>query len=150
MHHKNAERGILHITSHGTFEPYEPMNSGLLLTDAKVDAAEIARSSVKYNEVILSACSSGWRPVKVQDIELSGDDILGLPGSFLEAGARSVLVSIPLADDRAACRFMTIYHQNRLNGKTPLTSLQETQKAMLSNSEYEPFTWIGFTVYGCQ
>ncbi len=150
LHHKNAEKGILHITSHGTFEPSEPMNSGILLADAKIDAAEIARSSVKYDEVILSACSSGWRPTKVQDVELSGDDILGLPASFLEAGARSVLVSIPMADDRAACRFMTIYHQNRLNGKTPLTSLQETQKAMLSNSEYEPFTWIGFTVYGCQ
>jgi CHAT domain-containing protein/tetratricopeptide (TPR) repeat protein len=150
LHHKDAERGILHITSHGTFEPDEPMNSGILLTDAKVDAAEIARSSLKYNEVILSACSSGWRPTKVQDVELSGDDILGLPGSFLEAGARSVLVSIPMADDRATCRFMTIYHQNRLNGKTPLSSLQETQKTMLLNSEYEPFTWIGFTVYGCQ
>jgi CHAT domain-containing protein len=150
LHHKDAERGILHITSHGTFEPNEPMNSGILLTDAKIDAAEIARSSVKYNEVILSACSSGWRPTKVQDVELSGDDILGLPGSFMEAGARSVLVSIPMADDRATCRFMTIYHQNRLNGKTPLTSLQETQKTMLSTSEYEPFTWIGFTIYGCQ
>ena len=126
------------------------MNSGLLLADAKIDAAEIARSSVRYNEVILSACSSGWRPTKVQGIELSGDDILGLPGSFLEAGARSVLVSIPMADDRATCRFMTIYHHNRLNRKTPLTSLQETQNTMLSNSEYEPFTWIGFTVYGCQ
>lgn len=150
LHHKNTERGILHITSHGTFEPDEPMNSGLLLTDAKVDAAEIARSSVKYNEVILSACSSGWRPTKVQDVELSGDDILGLPGSFLEAGARSVLVSIPMADDRAACKFMIAYHQNRLSGKTPLNSLQETQKTMLSNSEYETFSWIGFTMYGCQ
>ncbi|MFZ3168609.1 MAG: CHAT domain-containing tetratricopeptide repeat protein [Candidatus Methanoperedens sp.] len=150
LSYKNAENGILHVSSHGSFEPNEPMNSGLLLADAKIDAAEIARSSVKYNEVILSACSSGWRPTKVQGIELSGDDILGLPGSFLEAGARSVLVSIPMADDRATCRFMTIYHHNRLNGKTPLTSLQETQNTMLSNSEYEPFTWIGFTVYGCQ
>lgn len=148
--HNEAERGILHLTTHGTFEPYEPMNSGLLLSDSKVDAAEIASSSVKYNEVILSACSSGWRPTKVQDVELLGDDILGLPGSFLEAGARSVLVSIPMADDRATCQFMTLYHRKRLNGKTPLTSLQETQKTMLSGSEYEPFTWIGFTIYGCQ
>ena len=148
--HKDASGGILHINCHGTIEPYEPMNSGLLMEDSKVDASEIARTSLKYDEVILSACSTGWRPVKVRDIELSGDDILGLPGAFLEAGVKSVLVSIPIADDRASCRFMTLYHQNRIDGKSPLTSLQETQKTMLSDSEYEPFTWIGFTVYGYQ
>lgn len=148
--HKDAAGGILHINCHGTFEPYEPMNSGLLMEDSKVDASEIARTSLKYDEVILSACSTGWRPIKVRDIELSGDDILGLPGAFLEAGVKSVLVSIPLADDRAACRFMSLYHQNRIEGKSPLTSLQETQKTMLYDSEYEPFTWIGFTVYGYQ
>jgi len=148
--HKDAAGGILHINCHGTFEPYEPMNSGLLMEDSKVDASEIARTSLKYDEVILSACSTGWRPIKVRDIELSGDDILGLPGAFLEAGIKSVLVSIPLADDRAACWFMSLYHQNRIEGKSPLTSLQETQKTMLYDSEYEPFTWIGFTVYGYQ
>jgi CHAT domain-containing protein len=148
--HKEAEKGILHIVCHGTFDPDEPMNSGLLLTDSKIDAAEIARSSLNYDEVILSACSSGWRPMEVQDIELSGDDILGLPGAFLEAGARSVLVSIPRADDAAAYQFMMFYHQHRLEGKTPLLALQETQKKMLSDAEYELFSWIGFTVYGCQ
>ena len=126
------------------------MNSGLLMTDSKVDASEIVRSTLKYYEIILSTCSTGWRPVKVCDIELSGDNILGLSGAFLEAGVKSVLVSIPIADDRAACRFITLYHQNRIDGKSPLTSLQETQKIMISDSEYEPFTWIGFTVYGYQ
>lgn len=148
--HKDAKGGILHIACHGTLELDEPMNSGLLLTDSKVDAAEIARSPLKYDEVVLSACSSGWRPMKVQGIELSGDDILGLPGAFLEAGVSSVLVSIPPAEDRAAYRFMTLYHQNRLKGKTPLIALQETQKTMLSDLQYEPYTWTGFVVYGCQ
>jgi CHAT domain-containing protein len=150
LRNEDAKRGILHIVCHGTFEPDEPMNSGLLLADSKVDAAEISRSKLEYDEVVLSACSSGWRPTRVKDIELLGDDILGLPGAFLEAGVSSVLVSIPRADDRAAHRFMVLYHQNRLRGKSPLGALQETQKTMFSDQEYKPFTWIGFTVYGFQ
>jgi len=150
LRHEDAKGGILHIVCHGTFEPDEPMNSGLLLADSKVDAAEISRSKLGYNEVVLSACSSGWRPTRVKDIELFGDDILGLPGAFLEAGVSSVLVSIPRADDHAAYRFMILYHRNRLKGRSPLDALQETQKTMLSDHEYKPFTWIGFTVYGFQ
>lgn len=81
---------------------------------------------------------------------LSGDDILGLPGAFLEAGIRSVLVSIPRAHDDATLRFMTIYHENRAEGMLPLIALRETQKTMLSGSEHPPYLWMGFTVYGCQ
>ncbi len=48
--------GILHIACHGTYDPYEPMNSGLILDKSKVDASEIALRSMKYEEVVLSAC----------------------------------------------------------------------------------------------
>ncbi|MGZ7171264.1 MAG: CHAT domain-containing protein [Halobacteriota archaeon] len=141
---------ILHIISHGTFVTGEPLNSGLLLADKKVDAAEIAQSTLQYDEVVLSACSTGYRPTEVQGMVLSGDDIVGLPGAFLEAGARSILVSIPKARDDVTLKFMTIYHEMRTDGFSPLFALQATQKAMLSSSEYSPSLWIGFTVYGCQ
>ncbi|MGZ4846513.1 MAG: CHAT domain-containing protein [Halobacteriota archaeon] len=141
---------ILHIISHGTFVTGEPLNSGLLLADAKVDAAEIAQSAIRYDEVVLSACSTGYRPTEVQGLALSGDDILGLPGAFLEAGARSILVSIPKARDDVALKFMTLYHEKRTEGLSPLFALQETQKTLLSSSEYPPSLWVGFTAYGCQ
>jgi CHAT domain-containing protein len=147
---EGSKDGILHISCHGNSIPDEPMNSGLLLNQSKIDAAEIALSSLKYEEVILSACSTGWRPQRVKGIELVGDDILGLPGAFLEAGVRSVLVSITPAHDLAVFKFMTTYHSNRVNGKSPMGALQETQKDMLRNSRYPPNFWIGFTVYGCQ
>ena len=148
--HPAARGGILHLACHGTFEPAEPMNSGLLLTDAKVDAAEIARAALAYDEAILSACRTGHRPARVGEVELGGDDILGLPAAFLEAGVRSVLVSIPPADDAAAFDLMVRYHDARLDGQTPLAALQEAQAAMLDNGVYEPQAWLGFTVYGCQ
>lgn len=148
--HESSKGNILHIACHGNYAMGDPLNSGLLLADAKIDAIEIARSRLEYNEVILSACNTGYRPTEVKGLPLSGDDILGLPGAFLEAGARSVLVSIPQARDDAALEFMTIYHENRAEAKTPMVALQETQKTMLTNPIYPPYLWIGFTVYGCQ
>jgi CHAT domain-containing protein len=148
--HRNAAGNILHVACHGNFTTGDPMNAGLLLTDGKIDATEIARSRLLYNEVILSACSTGYRPTEVGAVVLSGDDILGLPGAFLEAGARSVLVSIPQARDDATLEFMTMYHEKRAEAHSPLIALQETQEMMLSGSVYPPNLWIGFTVYGCQ
>jgi CHAT domain-containing protein len=126
------------------------MNSGLLLSDGRLDAAEIARTRLPYDEVILSACNSGYRPTEVQGVTLAGDDVLGLPGAFLEAGARSVLVSIPKARDDATLELMTLYHEQRARGRPPLVSLRDAQQAMLKNVLYPPHLWIGFTLYGCQ
>lgn len=142
--------GILHVCCHGNFVSGDPLNAGLLMSDAKVDAAEIARSRIRYDEVILSACSTGYRPSSVGEIALSGDDILGLPGAFLEAGARSILVSIPPARDDVALQFMTIYHEQRAAGKTPLPALCATQQTLLADRYFAPALWIGFTVYGLQ
>jgi len=147
--HQDSDGGILHIACHGTFEPNNPMYSGLLLTDSKIDASEIARTPLKYDEVILSACSTGQRPVQVHEIKLIGDEILGMPSAFLESGVKSVLVSIPKAHDLTAYAFMTRYHEYRSEGKTPLIALQETQKAILSEAIYPPYLWIGFAIYGC-
>ena len=147
---ERASGAIFHIACHGTFESEEPLYSGLLMSDAQVDAAEIARTALKFQQVVLSACSTGYRPTQVQGVELAGDDILGLPGAFLEAGAQSVLVSIPKAADDATFQFMVTYHGYRLDGKSPLAALQETQRAMLTDAHCPPPTWIGFTVYGCQ
>lgn len=145
----DAAGGTLHLTCHGLHEPSEPMNSGLFLFDSKLDAAEIAGLRLNYNDVVLSACNTGWRPVEVEGIVLQGDDILGLPAAFLEAGARSVLVSIPQAGDGAARDLTVLYHRHRLGGRSPMAALQAAQQAMLASS-HGPWDWVGFVLYGCQ
>jgi CHAT domain-containing protein len=126
------------------------LNSGLLLTDGKIDAAEISRCRMKYEEVVLSACASGYRPTAIEGVPLTGDDVVGLPGAFLEAGARAVLVSITKARDDAALHFMTLYHEERARGARPLVALQQTQKELLASGEYPPYVWVGFTAYAGQ
>jgi CHAT domain-containing protein len=145
-----ARGGVLHLACHARFEDDEPMFSVLQLADAQLDAAEIARARLPFDEAVLSGCWTGERAMAVQGIALLGDDILGLPGAFLEAGVRSVLVSIPPASDSATLRFMTLYHEQRADGSPPLVALQATQKALLKDGLYPPHLWVGFTIYGAQ
>jgi len=143
----SGRNNLLHVSCHGTIVPSEPMSSGLLLADAKVDAAEVARAALPFDEVVLSACSTGWRPTQVGDVVLAADEILGIPGGFLEAGARSVLVSIPKAEGRAAAALTTHYHRRRAAGVPPLAAFQGAQQEMLA-ARTPPGTWVGFALYG--
>jgi CHAT domain-containing protein len=145
---EDANGAILHVCCHGALTVDEPLNSGLLLSDGKLDAAELAASRVHYAEVVLSACSTGWRPDTAEGIDLRGDDILGLPGALLEAGARAVVVSIPKASDEATRAFMVAYHTRRAAGHTPLFAFRDTQRELLKAGDHEPFTWTGIVCYG--
>jgi CHAT domain-containing protein len=144
----DAEGATLHVTCHGDFVEEEPLYSGLLLADGKVDAAEISRTRLPYHEVVLSACSTGRRPAEVGGVPLRGDDVVGLVGAFLEAGARTVVVSITRTGDEEACAFMTTYHRLRAECHSPVRALQETQRKMLEAGMLEPARWVGFVVYG--
>jgi tetratricopeptide (TPR) repeat protein len=147
---EKAKGAIVHIACHGKFETGEPLNSGLLLTDGRLDSAEIAHNRLPFSEVVLSACSSGYRPTEAQGVPLSGDDVLGLPGAFLEAGADSVLVSITKAREDATLQLLTLYHEQRSKGVFPLFALQKAQQKMMENQAYPPYLWVGFTLYGCR
>jgi CHAT domain-containing protein len=122
------------------------MSSGLLLADSKLDTAEVAAHRLPFDEVVLSACSTGWRPTKVADVPLNADEILGIPGAFLEAGARSVLVSIPKAEDRSAAALTTAYHRGRIAGQASLQAFQGAQRQLLVDG-VPPNAWAGFALY---
>lgn len=146
----DADDVILHIASHAEADPDEPMYGGFLFTGSRVDAAEIVRARPRFPEVVLSGCATGWRPRAVAGVQITGDEILGLPGAFLEAGARNVLVSIPRAFDNPSRRFMVQYHDERRAGHAPVEAFRRTQCSLLAEDVYPPFSWVGFTMYGCR
>jgi len=137
---------LLHAICHGVIDHAEPSASALILADGKVDAAEIAFAGACPDEVVLAACSTGWRPAAVGEIILSGDDVVGLPGAFLEAGARSIVMSVPRAHDETSAQFMSHYHQARADGQAPIDAYRSTQIAM--GNVADPALWCGYALYG--
>lgn len=148
LRHDQVADTILHVVCHGDFDLHEPMSSGLYLADGRVDAATIARQTIRFDEVILSACSTGQRGLSANGVELVGDELLGLVGAFIEAGAKSVLVSIPPTLDVPTLEFMKCYHDHRSQGAAPLAALQSTQRTMLTDGIFEPGQWAGFSIFG--
>lgn len=145
----NARNAILHIASHGDIEADSPLSSGLILTDSRLDAAELIRTRCDYSEVVLSACSTGWRPQSTHGLTLVGDDALGLVASFLEAGARSLLVSITQAKDDMARAFSVGWHRHRHGGAPPLVAYHLTQRELFQADPQALWSWAGITYYGC-
>ncbi len=137
----------VHLATHGRFDAQWPMASGILCRDGWVDAAEVVVHGVTSREVVLSACSTGWRPYHIGSMPLHGDDVVGLPGAFLEAGASSVVVSISPTDDAAMRRLMVDFHAARHRGEPPLQALATAQRRRLDEGE-PAWAWCGTVVYG--
>jgi CHAT domain-containing protein len=141
---------VLHYSGHGSVDASEPLASGLILTGSTVDAAEVLSHRLPYGEVVLSACSTAWRPQSTRDLNLSGDDALGLPASFLEAGARFLLASIPPVREKAARAFTVAWHRQRRAGQSPLQAYRTVQLDSLAAQPELVFAWAGITAYGCR
>ncbi|HZG89702.1 MAG TPA: CHAT domain-containing protein, partial [Pseudonocardia sp.] len=145
-----AERCVLHVVCHADLDATDPLTSGLILTRSRVDAGEIALRRIPCPEVVLSACSTAWRPDRAENLELTGDDALGLVASFLEAGARFVLASLPPVLDNAARAFATGWHRHRLAGASPLQAVRGVQEELIRRADLPVWSWIGITGYGCR
>jgi CHAT domain-containing protein len=141
---------LLHYCGHGTVDATEPLASGLLLTGSTVDAAEILLRRLPYREVVLSACSTAWRPQSTHGLELAGDDALGLPASFLEAGAGFVMANIPPVREKPSRMFSVAWHRHRQSGKTPLQAYRAVQLEAYAAQPETIHTWAGTTAYGCR
>jgi tetratricopeptide (TPR) repeat protein len=146
-----ADTAVLHVACHAHVEPDDPLSTALVLTRSRLDAAELVQRRCDYPEVMLSACSTGWRPQAVADVDLTGDDALGLVASFLEAGARSLLVSVTPVEDEAGYEFAVRWHRHRRGGATPLHAHQRTQQELLALwGPDDVWRWAGMTAYACR
>ena len=138
---------VLHLVCHADVAADEPLSSGLILTGSTLDAGEILQLGCGFPEVVLSACSTGWRPQTPHGLDLAGDDAIGLVASFLEAGACSLVVSITQAKDDIARQFMVTWHKYRRAGDGPLEALRRTQMS-LHDADVPIWAWAGITAYG--
>ncbi|MFD2081579.1 CHAT domain-containing protein [Actinopolymorpha cephalotaxi] len=139
---------LLHFSGHGSLEATEPLASGLVLTDSTVDAAELLSHPLPFREVVLSACSTAWRPQATRGIELVGDDALGIPASFLEAGARFVLANVPPVRESVSRQFTVAWHRHRRSGLTPLQAYRAVQLDAYAADRTSVTYWAGTTAYG--
>jgi CHAT domain-containing protein len=126
-----------HFASHGAFDWIDARQSGLVMREGErltVGRLIEAQGSLgRPRLVVLSACETG-----LYDIDRNPDEFVGLPATFMQAGAAGVVGSLWLVDDLATALLMAKFYDLHLgsgpgSGLAPPTALRQAQ-AWLRNS----------------
>jgi CHAT domain-containing protein len=103
------ESSALVMSQVGLPDPFEAVLSGERIYDGLITAEEVARTwELSADLVVLSACDTGLGK------EISGEGYVGFAHAFLQAGARSLLLSMWKVDDTATSMLMGRFYENWL------------------------------------
>ncbi|MDH4184870.1 MAG: CHAT domain-containing protein, partial [Nitrospinota bacterium] len=143
---KNAgDYRILHIASHGQFDPVAPLRSALMLAggeqaDGALTAGEVFSMRLDAEMVVMSACQTGLGKVT------GGDEVVGLNRAFLYSGARAVLSTLWRVDDLASALLIKHFYRG-YSSMEKAQALRAAQLAVKSRFGH-PSYWAGFTLVG--
>jgi CHAT domain-containing protein/predicted negative regulator of RcsB-dependent stress response len=148
-----AQYAMLHLATHGIFDPDRPEDSGLLLSTTNREGQQIdgflrlqdiyeLRAPVLL--VVLSACETALG----RDVQ--GEGLVGVTRGFMYAGASSVLASLWKVDDAATSELMKLFYTNMLqHGMTPGEALRAAQNSIRQDPNWRsPYYWAAFTLQG--
>lgn len=143
----NNNYSVVHFASHAKFDS-DADKTFLLTFDGRIGlnrlseligAGEFSRKPLEL--LTLSACETA-----------AGDErsALGLAGTAVKSGARSVLASLWPIDDAASAQLLSgFYTELFAAGASKASSLREAQRSLLSDRRYRhPAYWSAFILIG--
>ncbi|MDR3641581.1 MAG: CHAT domain-containing protein [Humidesulfovibrio sp.] len=140
------EFGIIHLATHGEFDPVNPLFSALKLAgtkkeaDGDLEAAEIFDLKINADLIVLSACQTGLGKVT------SGDEVQGMNQAFLYAGTHALISSLWRVSDISTAMLMKqFYREYQIRPKA-----ESLRRAMLHVKTRFPHPgyWGAFTLTG--
>jgi CHAT domain-containing protein len=91
--------------------------------------------------VVISACNTGQG-------RITGDGVIGLSRSLMNAGVPSVIVSLWSIRDNSTTTLMTEFYQNLQQKKLDKgRSLQKAMQTMIKQN-FSPYDWAAFNLIG--
>ncbi len=148
---QGPQAGILHLASHGLYDPVNPNFSHISLAgdpggayDGLLETHEIYNLNLGQADlVVLSACESG------RGLRVTGDEIIGLNRAFLYAGTPSVLSSLWNVEDLATHDLMIAFYSRLRQGYNKAAALRMAQLEMLQQpATAHPYFWASFVLIG--
>jgi tetratricopeptide (TPR) repeat protein len=150
---------ILHIATHGFFQPTPDksnplLNSGLVLAgfqvgksgndDGILTALEVSNLNLTNTKLVtLSACETGLGETS------NGEGIYGLRRALVIAGAESQVISLWKVSDDATKDLMINYYTRLNQGEGRSIALHNAQRDMLKSEKYaHPYYWAAFIPSG--
>ncbi len=140
-----GEYQIIHIASHGEFDPINPLFSSLKLTkdtaqDGNFEVNEVFSLNINADIVTLSACQTGLGKIT------GGDELVGLNRAFIYAGTHSLLSSLWRVSDISTAILIKHFYRNYVvdNKGESLRKAQLLVKRLYPHPSY----WAGFNLTG--
>jgi CHAT domain-containing protein len=137
----SADCGLLHLAAHGLFRPEAPLLSSIRLADQWMAVQDVYDLDLKATLVTLSACETGLGH------DAGGDEMVGLVRGFLHAGAKSLLVSLWMVDDKSMTELMTYFYGQWLAGKSKSQALRQAQLSLMKQYDH-PYYWAPMILVG--
>lgn len=136
-----SRAGLLHLATHATFRPDQPLFSAMKLADRWVSFYDLLNLRLEADLVTLSACETGLNGV------YPGDELFGLTRGFLYAGAPSLIVSSWMVKDHSTATFMPTFYAGLKQGLNKRAALRAAQLAMKQQHPH-PYYWAPFMLIG--
>ncbi|MEO1588166.1 MAG: CHAT domain-containing protein, partial [Bacteroidota bacterium] len=141
---------ILHLAMHGYPDTTDPSKSYLLFSDdgkAKdhLYAFEIYQLPVEARLTVLSACETGYGKLA------RGEGVLSLARAFRQAGSRSVIMSLWLADGKSSEAFWPAFYAYQQETGSDIEALGLARQDYLREApphRVHPYYWAGFVWNG--
>ena len=137
--------GLVHIASHGHYDPANPLLSSISLAagpdrDGDLKASEVFGLDLQADLVVLSACQSGLGDIR------AGDEVIGLNRAFMFAGTHTLVSSLWRVSDVSTAVLMKQFYRDYVR-RDKAASLR---RAMLHVRRYYPHPgyWAGFALVG--
>ena len=136
-----SDRRIVHIASHASFRPDNPMFSGIRLGDTYLNVYDLYRLRMCAELVTLSGCATG------ANVAAAGDELLGITRGLFCAGAQTLLLSLWNVHDESTSTFMKLFYRRVTEGTPPVIALRDTMLHI--RREYpHPYYWAPFVLTG--
>jgi len=140
-----SDFGIIHLASHGEFDPINPLFSAVKLArdekdDGDLKTAEIFGLDIQAGLVVLSACQTGLGKVT------KGDDVIGMNRAFLYAGTHAVLSSLWRVSDISTAILVKQFYREYKTHHTA-QSLQNAMRHVKTRYPH-PGYWGAFVLVG--
>jgi len=140
-----SEYQIIHIASHGEFDPVNPLFSSLKLArsareDGNFEVNEVFGLEINADIVTLSACQTGLGDI------VGGDELVGLNRAFIYAGTRSILSSLWRVSDISTAVLIKHFYRN-YGAENKAESLRKAQ-LLVKRLYPHPAYWAGFSLTG--
>jgi CHAT domain-containing protein/Tfp pilus assembly protein PilF len=132
---------LIHIATHGSFRPDNPMFSGIRLGDAYLHLYELYHMQLSAELLTLSGCATGLNVIA------AGEELLGLIRGALYAGARSLLLTLWDVNDRSTAQFMTSFYRRLQTSTSKAEALTEAAKEVREQYPH-PYHWAPFVLVG--